>query len=267
MVGSPQGAVLVYEVDPKSVPDVKKVDMARLVAKIHSRLNSDQKPIARVKDLDGHRIEVALYSINAAAAQHVDELLQRAGTLEFRILANRRDDKALIEQALASPSKSHIHDDKGNLLAWWVPLKPGQEGVAGYAGIVVRRKNAAPQTNEVLVINDDYNVPGAYLTRADVGTDRQGRPCINFALNRYGGQLFGAMTESHLPDTLTDFAYRLGVILDGELYSAPSIQGTIYDHGEITGSFTTQEAQELVNVLNAGSLPARIRLVEKQQER
>ena len=46
------------------------------------------------------------------------------------------------------------------------------------------------------------------------------------------------------------------MILDNELYSAPSIQSTIYDSGEITGSFTPQEVQDLVNVLDAGRLPA-----------
>ncbi len=40
------------------------------------------------------------------------------------------------------------------------------------------------------------------------------------------------------------------------MYSAPALKTTIFDHGEITGSFTKEEVQELVNVLNAGSLPA-----------
>ena len=64
------------------------------------------------------------------------------------------------------------------------------------------------------------------------------------------------MTSSHLPDIASGFTYKLGIVLDGQLYSAPSIQSTITNRGEITGSFTRQEVQDLVNVLNAGSLPA-----------
>ena len=68
--------------------------------------------------------------------------------------------------------------------------------------------------------------------------------------------MFGELTGNHLPDKLTDFTYKLGIVLDGELYSAPGIQSTIFDHGEITGEFTKEQVQDLVNVLNAGSLPA-----------
>ena len=65
------------------------------------------------------------------------------------------------------------------------------------------------------------------------------------------------MTGTHLPDKgLTEFTYKLGIVLDGELYSAPSIQSTIYDRGQITGNFTKAEVEKLVDVLNAGALPA-----------
>ena len=43
---------------------------------------------------------------------------------------------------------------------------------------------------------------------------------------------------------------------------APSIQSKIGKEGEITGSFTEVEVSDLVAVLNAGSLPVRLRLVE-----
>jgi len=185
--------------------------------------------------------------------------------LEFRILANKRDNKDLIEQALADPSKTRIHDKTGNLLARWVDVKAGQEsGLVASPDIAMRKRmKAGVATTEVLVLNDEYNVTAAYLTRADAGVDSQGRPCINFTFNEYGGQLFGAMTGDHLPDKLTGFSYKLAIILDDEVYSAPSIQSTIHDHGQITGSFTNEEVQYLSNLLSAGSLPAKIRPVKK----
>jgi len=42
---------------------------------------------------------------------------------------------------------------------------------------------------EILVVADPYNVTGAYLTKAGVQPDRNGRPCIDFTLNDSGGQL------------------------------------------------------------------------------
>ncbi len=50
--------------------------------------------------------------------------------------------------------------------------------------------------------------------------------------------------------TRDNVGHRLAIILDGELYSAPNIQSPIETgNGQITGSFTVQEAQELANVL------------------
>jgi len=43
---------------------------------------------------------------------------------------------------------------------------------------------------------------------------------------------------------------RLAIVLDGELYSAPTIQSPIETgNGQITGHFTVEQAQELANVL------------------
>lgn len=102
------------------------------------------------------------------------------------------------------------------------------------------------------------------MRRVEAGVDPRGRPNVNFTFTKTGGQLFGKLTSTHLPDESTGFAYALGIILDGELFSAPSIRSVISDRGEITGAFTKDEASDLANTLNAGSLPVRIRLMEKQ---
>ncbi len=48
------------------------------------------------------------------------------------------------------------------------------------------------------------------------------------------------------------------------MISAPTIQGVIYDRGQITGSFTTEEAYDLALKLRSGALPASL---EYQEER
>ena len=264
MAGEPQGPVLVYEVDPESLFPGQEVDMDKLVQAINRRLNPGRERLARVRRLDDQRIEVAVVGKGEDSKQRVEKLLASIGSLEFRILANTRDNKDLIEQALADPSKTRIKDKAGMLLAWWVHVKTGQESsLASFSDIAVRTKmNAGRQTTEVLVLNDDYNITGAYLSRAG-SSEAEGKPCITFSFNKYGGQLLGQLTGNHLPDKLTGFAYKLAIIFDDEVYSAPSIQSTIYDNGQITGSFTNEEVEFLSNVLNAGSLPARIRPVKK----
>ncbi len=75
-------------------------------------------------------------------------------------------------------------------------------------------------------------------------------------------QRFAKLTGSHLPEKATGFAYQLGIIVDGRLYSAPSIRSTISERGEITGTFTAEEVSDLADLLNAGRLPAQLRLIE-----
>ncbi len=260
----PQGPVLVYEVDPDSVGPGQTVDMDKLVQAINRRLNPGWSRLAVVRTLDGQRIEVTVVGKTASDTHRVERLLASAGSLEFRILANRRDDKDLIKQALADPSKTKIRDKNGKLEAWWVPVKAEQErSLAGLSEIALRtRTKARRQITEVLVLNDDYNLTGAYLTRVAADSP-EGRPCIDFSFNDAGGQLFGELTGSYLPDPVSGFSYKLAIILDDEVYSAPSINSRIYKYGQITGSFTTAEVDAIVRVLNAGSLPAKIRPVKK----
>jgi preprotein translocase subunit SecD len=265
----PQGPVLIYEVDPDSLAAGQSVDMNAMLQAIDRRLNPGWSNLARIKRLDNQRIEIAVRKKGEAERQRVEALLTHCGMLEFRILANRRDNKDLIKQALADPSKTKFRDKNGMVEAWWVPIKAGQaRGLDGSADVALRQTTrAGRQITEVLVLNDDFNITAAYLTRAAASVDNEGRPCIDFAFNHEGGQRFGALTNSHLPDKLGTFSYKLAIILDDEVYSAPSIRGAIYESGQITGSFTASEVDEVARVLNAGTLPAKIRPVGTRQEK
>ena len=260
----PQGERLIYEVVSESVVDGETVDREELTKAVERRLNSGSEKLARVQTLGDGRIEVVLLRRSEADRQQVERLLAHTGTLEFRILANRRDDKSVIERALADPSKDRIFDSNGELLAWWVPVKTSEEqNYANYPEIARRMgKNEGQDVMKILVVKDPYDVTGAYITRAESGTDSRGIPNVCFTFNSSGGKLFGNLTGSHLPDEKTDFYYKLGIILNGELYSAPRINSVISDSGEISGSFTKEEVQELAKVLNGGTLPVRLRLVE-----
>ena len=113
-----------------------------------------------------------------------------------------------------------------------MPVTHGQEKDFATGDAYRLRKTPKGEVLEVLVLKDIYNVTGGYLTKAESDTDYQtGKPCVGFNFNSTGGQLFGQLTSTHRPDEQTDFHYRLGIILDGELYSAPRINGPITDHG------------------------------------
>jgi SecD/SecF fusion protein len=258
--------VLVYEVDPASLAKGEKVDMKKLVAAVARRVNTAGLKEIILRPRASDQIEIIIPKIEKEKLERFKRLISRPGSLEFRILANNPADKDVIERAKADPSKMQLFDGKDNLQAWWVPVSHGREKIFEAYPEIARRTRKTPKGDltEVLVVKDDYDVNGGYLTQAASDTDRKGNPCVSFKFNTAGGQLFGLLTGNHLPDELTDFSYKLAIILDGEIYSAPSIKARIFDSGIIEGHFTQEEVEDQVNMLNNGSLPARIRLVSEE---
>ena len=89
------------------------------------------------------------------------------------------------------------------------------------------------------------------LERANPTTDNMGRRAIGFALDGKGGKLFANVTGQNVGRPLC-------ILLDSIAISAPSISEMIRGQGVITGSFTQTQVVDMVNKLNAGSLPARL---------
>jgi preprotein translocase subunit SecD len=260
---APIGTTLVYEVDKAAVEQDADI-AAKVVDVLNRRINPGRRPMAQVRRLDGGRIEVGIYGNDAEKAKRVQQIADRSGTLEFRVLATRHDDLALVERALAEPDRRALKDATGVVEARWVPVTPkGEKSFAGDPQLATRQPK--PGGLEVLVKIDAYNVTGDYLKQVAVGVDRYAKPTVSFQFNATGGKLFGGLTNANLPTE--GFSRRLGIILDGDLYSAPTIHSAIYDRGEITGNFSHEEVEDLVRVLNAGSLPAKIVLVEKRESK
>jgi len=102
------------------------------------------------------------------------------------------------------------------------------------------------------LVRREAAVTGRDLKTARVGVDENNQPDVQFSLNPAGADKFRRFTGSNI-------GRRLGIILDGRVESAPTIQSQISAEGRITGRFSTQEADELAKVLRAGALPATLR--------
>jgi len=100
---------------------------------------------------------------------------------------------------------------------------------------------------------------GKHLRRANTTQDQQTRAWqVSLQFNSEGAELFSELTEKHLGSSI-------GIFLDGELISAPTVQSKITDgNAVITGQFTLEDANKLKINLNAGALPVDIKLVEER---
>ena len=102
------------------------------------------------------------------------------------------------------------------------------------------------------LLRKEAMITGRDLKSARVGVDESNRPQINFSLN-------ATATDKFARETARSIGRQLAIVLDGTVYSAPTIQGKLGSDNRITGRFTTQEADELSKILKAGALPATLR--------
>ncbi len=252
------GVILIYEVDQEKKGD-EPVEMDKLVAAVSRRVNPGGQREVTVRTFGAEQIEIIVPEADEAELRRLKDILQRIGTLEFRIVANNQDTRhqpLLARAREAGPDARIITDQEGNRLGWWVPLhETARQELAQQPGLEIRRRTVRDEeVLEVLVVNDPFDVTGGFLHRAQSDVDERGRPCVRFTFRSRGGQLFGRLTGANLPDP-SGFSRQLGIVLDGYLYSAPNIRSTIFDVGVIEGRFTREEVDALVSVLQAGSLP------------
>jgi len=118
-----------------------------------------------------------------------------------------------------------------------------EDDVLQLFAIKISRGGRAPLTGEV--ISD---------ARQDL--DQGSRPSISMQMNANGAKLWRKLTSNNINR-------RIAIVLDDYVYSAPVVQNEIPNgNSQITGNFTIDEAQDLANILKAGTLPAPTTIVE-----
>jgi SecD/SecF fusion protein len=100
---------------------------------------------------------------------------------------------------------------------------------------------------------------GGDLTDAQPAFDSQtSQPIVNFRFNIRGAQRFGQATTENL-------GRQLAIVLDNRVISAPTIQSPITGgSGQISGSFTVEQVNNLAVLLRSGALPAKLTIVEER---
>ena len=263
------GTNLVYQIDTKEAQAQKKVvnkaTVSQMVDAIKKRVNPSGTIDMTVRGVGTDRIEVIVPGVDRDLVEQMKAKITRLGSLEFGILANRVDHPDLVKAAEALPKDQRELFVKERVVAAWRDASQGKEKDTGgnVGSRVVTLPNAEGKDVEVLqfLIKQelpDQTVTGYHLTQARAQLDNNGRPAVGFHFNGRGAFLFGNLTQANLPDSengpTQGFRRRLAILLDGKVCSAPTIQSRITSAGEITGSFTMKEVEELVAVLNAGAL-------------
>jgi len=85
-----------------------------------------------------------------------------------------------------------------------------------------------------------------------------GNPEVSMSMNAEGANTWARMTKDNI-------GKQIAIVLDGMVYSYPTVQSEISGgSSQITGNFTLEEAEDLANVLKSGKLPAPATIIQEQ---
>ena len=130
-------------------------------------------------------------------------------------------------------------------------VPPGMEAVPGASGTKGRHEHGLLPGQESRGRHRDGPENCAAVGRREQPAGRR------FTLNNEGGRKFAKVTSENI-------GKQLAIILDGRVQSAPTIEGRIQSEGRITGSFTTEEVQNLSLILRSGALTASLTYLEER---
>jgi preprotein translocase subunit SecD len=189
------------------------------------------EPSIAQQGANGDQIMVQLPGVTDVAK--AKEIIQSEGFLQLKI----------VEQG-PSPTRESL------LVSGQVPsgmeIVPGQSGGQG-----------EPSGTAYYLLRRAAAVTGRDLRNARPSLDQNNRPAVSFTLNNEGARKFSTITSQNI-------GRSLAIVLDGRVQSAPRIEGRISTDGQIFGSFTQEEVQNLSLILRSGALPAELDYLEER---
>ena len=245
----------------------------RIISVIRRRVDAMGTNEPVIQGMKDHRLLVQLPGVDEEVRKAAKASLQSAAFLEFRLTHPKNDQ--LVAKVLGKDVAPEGYVKSGNGYAraenWAeVSKKPG------YAARLAAWETPDARYRFMLEDNGDgtyspnfvsrkVELTGESLVSAAVQRDpTSGQLSIGFRLNAEGGRIFSTLTRNYKaggPKNRTDRGRQLAIILDDALISAPVINSEIGSQGEITGRFDAKSAQKLAAELNAGALPAPLKIL------
>ena len=289
------GTILVYELNPEKLKSLEqRVVSEDLIEPLTRRINPSGTQEIVLRPYGEKQIEIIVPEVDQLEVDRIKGLVEEAGVLRFAIVANNKQHQGqinLAEKQASSGGARATSDSVKNAadlkVAFWASVDRENKNVEGQVnpfrvdvsrgtlrngktGAIRKPPNGVgdgqaladwAQTEgikdlEVLMIYDKVlDVTGSDLAFAASTFDQDGSPAVAFTLTDVGSGKFFALTTNNAPRSNNQLS-QLGIVLDDSLLSAPNIQSSIRKDGRITGNFTREEVDSLVQILKAGQLPA-----------
>jgi preprotein translocase subunit SecD len=181
----------------------------------------------------------------------VEPVIQRQGTDRILVQVPGLQDPSRLKELLGKTAKMEFR-----MVDTTVPPDQALQGKVPPDSDVLM-SSTSPKIP--YVIKKQVLVSGGDLTDAQPGFDqRSGEPIVSFRFNSSGSRKFAQATSENV-------GQPFAIVLDNEVISAPVIREPITGgSGQISGSFTVQQANDLAILLRAGALPAPLTVIEER---
>ncbi len=266
------------------VANIMKDADARAIEVMRNRIDTLGVNEPVIQGGKNHRITVQLPGISADQRDAAEKSIQSAAFLEFKLVHKQNDQ--LVDKVFAS----------GRLPEGYVSGEDGRSFKRGpnynelvkdpdyarrlslfevpdprYAFMLERAQNAnGLVTYRPVFVLRKAEMTGEALSSASVEIESMtGRVHVSLVFNAKGSAEFAKLTKAYSPrgsrNKDSEVGRQLAIVLDDTLYSAPVLRTEIPNgRAVIEGSFSWSEAAVLRNILNAGSLPAPMKILEKR---
>ena len=222
---SPNGAAVLTP-DPKVLAQRRASAVSQSIEIIRRRIDESGTKEPTIQREGDDRVLVQLPGVDNP--ERVKELLGKTAKMTFQLV----DTNASVEDAR-----------RGR-------LPPGDE-------LLPSDTTRNGQPTQYYVVKRRVMVSGDTLTDAQP-TFQDNQPVVSFKFDSTGSRRFGDATKENV-------GKPFAIVLDNKVISAPVIREPILGgSGVISGSFTTQSANDLALLLRAGALPAPLTVLEER---
>ncbi len=235
------GVAFTLEVDEKAVAQdeahTREEKLTKAIEIIGARINAFGVAEPVIRPIGNNRIEVQLANVNTKDNPEVVDNVKKPAQLSFRLV---------------------------NVAQFPNPAAP-TEVPPGYELLSLDYEGRGGQsTTEEMFVKRIPEMTGEMISAAYARPDLYGKPEVILQFTNEGKKRFAEVTRTiSQAGQQAGRLGRLAIVLDGKLYSAPTVKEEINsDSAVISGNFTDREAINLSNVLNN---PLDLPLIVKEQ--
>ncbi len=241
---SAENRVLVFELLESEVARIKNSAINQALETIRNRI--DQFGVTEPLLQRQGRAEIVIQLPGVSDPDRAKKLIQDTALLEFKMI------DAENETALGLPLQVSQSEEQGILDQFADKVPEGSEIL--FESITGER-DEVPMLSRPRLVDKMAALTGDVLQDARVNYTEFNETYVGITFGSKGAKAFGRVTT----DNVGKF---MAIVLDGTVYSAPRINEPILGgRAQITGDFTTDEANDLAIVLRAGALPAPMKTV------